>query len=338
MATMIRKLKIKIALLGCLSPLLFASASRGQTYKAVGEYKLSGSNARGIAVDAKNRRIYVAGDEGVAVLNADTGANVGTVPFPGARDVLLIPVMTGEEQGAPVKGFATGDGSVISFALADLKPSHAQKLPTAGPSSLCYDDDSKTVEVVSEGGSLTTIDAGSNEIVHSAHLPTGSGQIACGTLGHVYVADTAANVVHVLNHETSKSEGDYPMMTGHKPSGLALDTKGRRLFVACEDSVVEIIDTDSGFTFIELPGGAGPARETFAWTPQGKGKWKAAAFISQEDGTLTGVKMNAYINYSVGGTYKLGPGLGSVAYDSATHHLFLTAVRSGTPVVVVASY
>ena len=159
----------------------------------------------------------------------------------------------------------------------------------------------KTVEAVSAGGSLTTIDADSGKVVKSAKLPTGSGQAVCGNLGHVYVADPEANVVHVLNHETMRDDGDLPMKTGHRPTGLALDTKGRRLFVTCEDGVIEVIDTDAGFTFIELKGGEGPAHETFVWTPQGKGQWKAAAFIAQKDGTLSGIRMNAYINYSMGG-------------------------------------
>ncbi len=309
-----------------------------QTYKEIAEYKLPGSSAKHIAVDAAGHRLFVAGDQGVAVLNAHTGASIGMVPLKGAQDVLLIPAMNGEEQGASTRGFATGNGRIVSFSLADLKITNAAKLPTADAFSLCYDESSNTVEAVSSSGSLVSIDADSNKIVRSAHVPTGGGQIACGTLSHVYVADTAANVVHVLNHQTGKNDGDFPIMTGHKPSGLALDTKGRRLFVTCEDGVIEIIDTDSGFTFIELRGGTGPASETFAWTPQGKGQWKAAAFIAQQDGTLTAVRMNAYINYSIGGKYKLTPGLDSVAYDAENHHLFLTATHSGTPIVVVAGY
>jgi len=309
-----------------------------QTYKTLGEYNLPGATVHGIAIDSDSRRLFVAGDDGIAVLNADTGAKLGDIQLKDAQDVLLIPVMNGEEQGASTKGFATGSGKVIAFSLADMKTTSTEELPTKGASSLCYDEDAKTVEAVSTGGSLATLDAESGKVVKSGHIATGAGQIACGTLNHVYVADTSANVIHVLNHGTGKNDGDYPIMTGSKPSGLALDTKGRRLFVACEDGVIEIIDTDSGFTFIELKGGVGAARETFAWTPQGKGQWKAASFVAQQDGTLTGIRMNAYINYTVGGQYKLTPGLGSVAYDAKTHHLFITAMHSGTPVVVVVGY
>jgi len=311
-----------------------------QTYKVVSEYSLpgTGANARGIALDSDSRRLFVAGGDGITVLNADTGAELGSIQLKNAQDVLLIPVMNGEGRAASTKAFATGDGKVVSFSLADMKIAGSEQLPTRGASSLCYDEDAKTVEAVSAEGSLTTVDRESGKIVKSDRVVTGDGQIVCGTLDHVYVADTSANVVHVLNHKTGRNDGDYPIITGSKPSGLALDTKGRRLFVACENGVIEVIDTDSGFTFIELKGGNGAARETFAWTPQGKGQWKAAAFVAQEDGTLTGVRMNAFINYTVGGQYKLTPGLGSIVYDEKTHHLFIGASRLGAPVVVVAGY
>jgi DNA-binding beta-propeller fold protein YncE len=247
--------------------------------------------------------------------------------------------MKGEERSPSIKGFAsTTDGRVVAFKLADLKPLATIKLGAAGPAQLCYDNDEKTVEAVSARGFLTTIDAVANTVVNAGELPTGSGQIVCGNMGHVYVADPAANVVHVLNHATLKNDGDYPMKSGHQPTGLALDTKGRRLFVSCEDGVMEIIDTDAGFTSIELQGGKGAARETFAWLPQGKGQWKAAAFVAQSDGTLSGIRMNAFINYSLGGQYKLSPGLGAIGYDDKTHHLLINSTDAGVPVVVVAGY
>jgi DNA-binding beta-propeller fold protein YncE len=320
--------------------LLLATVLPAQTYKAVGEYKLPGTSAKGLAVDSDGRRLFVADGDGVAVLNADTGAVVGTVGgLRGAQDVLLVPEMKGDEVAPPTKGFASDEvGHVLAFSLMDMKAVASIKLDASGSTSLCYDADAKTVEAVSAGGALTTIDARTNKVVNAGKITTGTGQVVCGNMGHVYVADPAANVVHVLNHETMKNDGDYPMKTGNKPTGLALDTKGRRLFVTCADGTIEIVDTDAGFTFIELKGGTGVAHETFAWLPQGKGQWKAAAFVVQEDGTLSGIRMNAYINYSLGGQYKLNPGLGSVAYDEKTHHLFITSMDSGTPVVVVAAY
>jgi len=316
------------------------TAASAQTYKVIGEYKLAGGDAKGIAIDSNGRRLFIASGNGVTILNADTGASAATISgLKNAVDVLLVPEMNGDEPAPSTKGYASdASGQVIEFSLTNMKTTSTLKLPTAGTSSLCYDAETKTVEAVSADGSLATINAETGKVEKEGRIVTGSGQVVCGNMAHVYVADPAANVVHVLNHDTMKNDGDYPMKSGHQPTGLALDTKGRRLFVTCEDGTIEIVDTDSGFTFIELKGGSGAARETFAWLPQGKGQWKAAAFVAQQDGTLSGIKMNAFINYSMGGQWKLDPGLGGVAYDDKTHHLYMTAMHSGSPVVVVAGY
>lgn len=327
-------------LVGSVFVFLVATGSPAQTYKVIAEYKLPVKSAKAIAVDTGRRHLFVATDEGVTVLNTDTGAPTSVITgLKDARDVLLIQKMKGEEASSIATGFASdASGHVIVFSPVDMKTTATIDLNTLGPSSLCYDVNAKTVEAVSAAGALTTIDADTGKVIKAGKLATGTGQIACGNLGHVYVADPVANVVRVLDHETMRDDGDYPMKTGMKPTGLALDTKGRRLFVGCEDGTIEVIDTDAGFTFIELHGGKGAARETFAWLPQGKGQWKAAAFVAQEDGTLSGVRMNAFINYSMGGKYKLGPSLGSVAYDDKTHHLFFTSMNSGSPSVLVAGY
>jgi DNA-binding beta-propeller fold protein YncE len=326
---------------GCVALLIAmtATCASAQSYKAIGEYKLPGASATGIAVDTAGRRLYVAGDTGVAVLHADTGAAQGTLAgTAGAQDVLVVPVMDDEAPGASITAFASTAAGVVSIDLASGKTGAPVKMEAAGFTSLCYDPMANTIVAVSSGDSLALIDAASGKLIKSGKLHTGAGQVACGIIGKVYVADTAMNVVHVLSTATMKNLGDYPIMTGSKPSGMTLDTKGRRLFVACEDGTIEIIDTDSGFTFIELKSGSGAAHGTFAWVPQGKGQWKAAAFFTHADGTLSGVRMNAFINYTLGGEWTIAPGIGAVAYDAKTHHLFTTAMHGGSPVVTVLGY
>lgn len=309
-----------------------------QPYKVLDRYKLHGGSAGGVAVDSAARRLYVAVDDGIAVLNIDTGAEVGSVPLAHADDVLLVPGKSDETGIAPTMGFASGQGSFIAFSLGDLKPTPLQHLATGGVTTMCFDDEAQSIVAVSSEGSIASFDSKTGKLQHQARLETGAGQIVCGTLHQVYVADTKHNVVHVLNDVTDRSDGDFPMLDGIGPTGLALDTRGRRLFVSCENHVIEIVDTDAGFIFTQLPGGEGLSHASFVWTPQGKGQWKAGAFIAQHDGTLVGVRMNAFINYTLGGDYKLPPGLEGIAYDSMTHRLFFSAETSGTSSVIVAGY
>src|SRR5580698_6592640 len=121
---------------GCCVVVAFAitPGASAQTYKAIGEYKLPGTSAKSIAVDADGRRLFVAGDDGVTVLNADSGATVGKVEgLKDAQDVLLIPEMKGDDKAPSTKGFASGaDGRVVAFTLAGLKPTATIKLQAAG--------------------------------------------------------------------------------------------------------------------------------------------------------------------------------------------------------------
>lgn len=321
-----------------LTPVAFLCAhnATAQTYKPVATYKVASGPAAAIAVDSTSRRLYVAGNGGVAVLNADTGEAIGAVAgIKRATDVLIVPAAGSEGSGPSTTGFAATGSGVTMFDLASRKAGATAQ--SVGAASLCYDPFTNTVVAVGPD-SLTGIDAKSGAVKGSAKLHAGSGQIACGTLGHVYVADPDANVIHVLNHQTLHNDGDYPVPDGTKPTGLTLDTKGRRLFVSCEDGVVDVIDTDSGFTFIELHSGSGPARGTFAWTPQGAGHWKAAAFFTHADGTLTGVRMMAYINYTLGGEWKIEPKISSIAYDAQSHRLFVSSSSEDSPGIVVLGY
>lgn len=322
--------------LALLSLPAFLPVLAAQTYKPVANYRLAMGSPAAIAIDTTSRRIYVAGSSGITVLNADTGDPAGTIAgVESASDVLVVPVVTNDNPGKSTTGFAATPSGVLMFDLGSAKVTSTA--PIAGAVSVCYDPFTKTVATVGVD-TLASVDASTGKVIGSAKVHAGSGQIACGTLGHVYVADPDANVVHVLNHTTLQNDGDYPMPAGSKPIGLTLDTKGRRLFVACEDGSVEIVDTDSGFTFIESHSGSGLAHGVFAWTPQGPGKWKAAAFFTHADGTLTGIRMMAFINYTLGGEWKIAPKMGSIAYDEKSHRLFVAPSDGNSSGILVLGY
>lgn len=306
-----------------------AAHGSAQDYKQVATYQISAGSAMAAAVDATGRRLYVAGSGGVAVLNVDTGRQLGTIAgIHSATDVLLV---SGTTDGGKV-GFAVNDDGVTIFSLQTGRSTRT--IPISGASRLCFDPFSDQVIAVGQN-TMASVNAVSGQLVNSGNVHAGEGQIACGTLGHVYAADPDANVVHVLNHKTLKNDGDYSMTVGRMPVGLTLDTRGRRLFVACKDGTIEILDTDAGFSFSHMDSGSGVAHGLFVWTPQGKDQWKAGAFFSHDDGTLTGIRMMAYIRYVPGGEWKIAPGEGGLAYDEKTHHLIVVSGSSGSASVAV---
>lgn len=317
----------------CLLACPFALSTLAQSYKAIATYRLAPGSAAALAVDASSRRVYVAGRQGVAVLNADSGQLLGAVAeITSATDVLIVPVMNGSDRKAATTGFAATSSGVSVFDLLSRRVRWTAQ--ATGVVSMCYDTFTKIVAAVGPD-LLASIDPSTGHLIGSAKLHAGDGQIACGTLGRVYVADPDANVVHVLNHITLRNDGDYPMAAGSRPTGLTLDTRGRRLFVSCEDGTVEVVDTDAGFTFTEMHSGSGVAHGVFAWTPQSAGQWKAAAFFTHADGTLTGVRMIAFIKYTLGGEWKITPRARGIVYDAGSHHLLILSSTEDSSDIVV---
>ena len=311
----------------CLAPAVAQAADNG--YRVLARYKLRGQGkTSNVRVDSAARRLYVAHGDRVEVFNIDTGASVGTVSAKGSSDIVLAPDFK--------HGFiSNGNGaSVTMFDPVTLKVVKTIKLAAQNPSAMEYDSEVKRVFVATKGG-VTAIDANSGEVAGSVPLEGRLGHLVSNDYGRLFVAAEDNNVIHVVDTDALKFLGDFPIGNGEGPSGVALDPSGRRLFVACTNGRLPIIDTDIGFTLEELPIGTGSTSDVFAFTPQGKGGWKGAVFVASADGTLSLIKMNAFISYSRAGEVKLQPGIESLAFDEKTHRVFMPASSNSAEILVV---
>lgn len=317
---------------GILQGALPAHAQPGANYRMQAEYKLEGAGPVGsLWLDAAARRLYVAHGNRVDVLNADTGRREGSMAAEGASGVLVA-------EGTGHGFFANLSGnSVTMFDAAALTVTKVIPLDSKGPESLVYDSDAGKVFVVApDGGAVVAIDAKSGEVTGTVALQGRLRQAVSNDMGSLYIAAQDANVIHVVDTHSLKFLGDFPSGDAEGPVSLAIDPSGRRLFVACSDGKLPVIDTDIGFTFEELPIGSGDAGSVFTFTPQGKGGWKGADFVASDDGTLALVKMNAFINYSAGGKVSIPKGVHDVAYDPKTHWIYLTVSAPVAEVIVMA--
>lgn len=286
-----------------------------------------GSRIGTVSVDSAARRIFVTIKGRVVVLNADNGTSVGSIAVSDPRDVLVIPAL----RSGFVSSGATN--SVAIFNTDTLRITKIVRLAGRDPEALAYDPGVKRIFVAETGsGEVAAINAETGDLISSVALSSQLQQMAANGYGELFVAADEKDAIHVVDTQTLKFLGDFPVRAGCRPSALALDPYGRRLFVACRDGILQIIDTDIGFTFETLPIGTGDAGEAFTFNPQGKRGWRGATFVVTSDGTLSLVRMNAFIRYSDAGTVALEPGTRSVAYDSKTHHLF---IPSGSALLVV---
>lgn len=328
----------KIALLaaGILAPFvnvnLAAIAQQKPVYRVRAEYKLEGAGAAGnLWLDAASRRLYVARANRVDVLNADSGSREGSMPAQGAAGIVLV-------DGASRGFFANrAGGSVSEFNPAASSVIKSVALDAKGPESLAYDADAQKVFVVApDSNEVVALDARTGEVAGRVILKGHLRQAISNGMGSLFVAAEDLNAIHVVDTHSLKFLGDIPSGDAEGPVSLAIDPSGRRLFAACADGKLAVIDTDIGFTFEELDIGTGDAGSVFTFTPQGNGGWKGADFVASADGKLTLVQMNAFIRYSVGGGVSIPKGIDHVVYDPQTHRVFLSQSTPSPEVLVLA--
>jgi regulator of extracellular matrix RemA (YlzA/DUF370 family) len=304
---------------------LRARTVQDSSYQVLARYAV-GERVGIVSVDSSARRIFVTAKDRVEVLDADTGAKTGTISVRDPRDVVLVSTLR--------RGFvASGsENSVAVFDTGTLRIAQVVRLPGRNAEAIAYDPDAKRVFVAEGSGQLAVISAETGDLISSVTLAGQLQQMAANGYGELFIAADHVDAIHVVSTRTLEFLGDFPVDAGCRPSALALDPYGRRLFVACRNGRLQIIDTDIGFTFERLPIGTGSAGAAFTFQPQGEGGWKGATFVATSDGTLTLVKMSAFVRYSNAGSVALPTGIVSVAYDAKTHHVLVPA---GSAVLVV---
>jgi hypothetical protein len=114
----------------------------------------------------------------------------------------------------------------------------------------------------------------------------------------------------------------YSLAPYKEPSGLAMDTGTRRLFVPTRDKTLLVLDADSGEIVDHFPLGE---RNDAAKFDPGTG----LAFGSNGDGTLTVLHEDSKDRFSLLPTVKTEFGARTMAVDTKTHRLFLPTADFG---------
>ena len=116
----------------------------------------------------------------------------------------------------------------------------------------------------------------------------------------------------------------YSLSPCVEPSGLAIDTKSRRLFSVCSNRLMAVSDPDSGKVVATPAIGAGSDGAAF---DPGTGY----AFSSNGDGTLTVVQQTAG-KWDVAENIATERGARTVTVDEKTHRVFLSSAKSAPAV------
>jgi DNA-binding beta-propeller fold protein YncE len=291
-------------------------------YHVAARYEIGGTEAGYdyLRVDSASRRLFVAHGTRVDVINADSGIHLGEVPrLAGVHGIEIV--------GPLNIAFATSgaDRTVAMFNPGTLEIVKKIKYLGAKPDALQYDPSSRLLFVVNGGetGDISVIRPATGAIVDTVDLAGGKlEEISFDGRGHGFVNDEQKSVVHVFDTRTRKRLAAWPLAPAQAPTGLAIDRERHRLFAACGNRLLAILDSDSGKMLGTAPIGADPDGVAFE-------RRSGRIFTSNRDGTLSVIGEVSPGSYALQQTVPTAPGARTIALDDKTGRLFLPAGRFG---------
>jgi YVTN family beta-propeller protein len=296
-----------------------ALAKPGPGYHLLKKFVLGGEGGWDLmAFDSAANRLYISRGTHVMVVDPESGAIVGDVPnTPRVHGIALAP-----EFG---KGFTSngGDATVTIFDLKTLKTLSQVKVGK-NPDAIIYDSASKRI---------FCFNAGSNDVTAiDAKTGTVAGTLALGGKPELAVADEHGKIFVNLEDKSAVVELDarklavdatWPLAPGEEPTGIALDKKHHRLFIACANKLMAVMNADNGKLVTTFPIGNGPDGAAFdsdlqlAFSPNGA------------DGTLTVAHEDSTDKISVLENIATQRGARTMELDEHGHRVFLVTAEFG---------
>lgn len=267
-----------------------------------------------ITVDSDARRVYLSHGSEVKVVDADSGAVVGTMGgFKRCHGVVLV-----KDVG---KGFITdGDGAkVFIFDIASLKITGEIK-SEPDTDSIFYDPVSKRVFTFNgDSKNSTVIDPAKGTVIATVPLGGAPEQAVVDGKGMIYDNLEDTNEVIALDTRTLKIASRWPVKPAGAPVAITMDPKSRRLFIGGRGpKMLVVIDADSG-KVVGQPFPIGDRVDTNIYDPE-----SGMVASATREGTLHIFHLDSPDKLRVVETVKTEFGAKTMGFDSKTRNLYLT--------------
>ena len=299
--------------------LLGAIIANAQSYKIAGKIPVEGDGSWDyLTSDAATGRLFVSHGNVVNVVDAKSGKLLHTITdTKGVHGIALAPDLN--------KGFISNgrDSSVTVFDLTTYNVLALVYVTGKNPDAILYDPFSKKMFAFNgRTSNVTVIDAKNNQVVSTIALDGKPEFAVTNESGRVFVNIEDKNKITVINSTTLKVEENWPIAPGESPSGLALDNITHRLFAICDNKMMVVVNAENGKVVTTVPIGDGPDAAGF---DPGLNR----AYSSNGDGTLTVVKEETPDKFSVLENVPTKKGARTMALDTKTHHIYLSAADYG---------
>jgi DNA-binding beta-propeller fold protein YncE len=274
-------------------------------------------------------RLFISHGSEVLVVNTQTFKVVGTIAdTPGVHGIALAPELG---RGYVSAGRAN---KIVVFDLKSLARTAEIKSTGENPDAIIYDPFSARVFAFNgRGRNMTAIDAKTGTVVGTLPLDAKPEFAVSDGKGRIYVNLEDKNSLAAIDPKLLRVVSTWPLSGCEEPSGLALDTAGKRLFAGCDNKVMVALDATSGRILGSAPIGDGV--DGARYDPA-----LHLAFASCGEGVLTVVKAET----GTGGAPEVVQSLATergartMTLDERGHRVFLVTANFGPPPAATADH
>ncbi len=291
------------------------AVSPGSGYHLEAEWKPGGEGGWDLLdVDPQAHRLYVTRPDRVQVIDTEKGTLLGEVKgLDGGHGVAVVPELN--------HGFATSGktGTVIVFDLQTFKAVGEPVKVGQKPDAITYEPLTRHVFVFNgDGNDTSVIDAATAKVVATIPLGGAPELAVSDGKGTLFVNLEDKSETLAIDVQTNAVVHRWPLAPGDAPTGLALDPARRRLYAACHNEQMMVLDADSGKVLAAL--GTGKGVDGCAFDPA-----TGFAFAPCGDGTLTVAKEEPAGTFRVVEQVKTRQSARTMALDPQTHAVYVAA-------------
>jgi DNA-binding beta-propeller fold protein YncE len=280
-----------------------------------------------LAFEQGGHRLFIAHGSRVLVVDTEALKVVGEIAdTPGVHGIALAPDLG---RGYVSAGRAS---SIVVFDLKTLARVTEIKSTGENPDAILYDARTKRVLAFNgHGRNVTVIDASTNTVAGTIALDGKPEFAVADGKGGVFVNLEDKNSLAALDPQALKVSHVWPVIGCEEPSGLAIDAQHARLFPACGNKVMAVLDASSGKELGTAPIGDGV--DAAAFDP-GTG----LAFASCGEGVLTVVRTDHNGRPEVAQSATTQRGARTMALDLAAHRVYTVTASFGPPPAPTAEH
>jgi DNA-binding beta-propeller fold protein YncE len=295
---------------------LASKAQKKSAYHISGVYPIQSAGGYDyLTVDSASNNLYISHGSQVNVLNKNTGDSIGVIKT--EKDVHGIALVH-----ALGKGYIS-NGTLNKVLVFDLKTNKVLGYVPTGKfaDGIFYDDFSK--KIISCNGmskNMTVIDPIADTVFATIQLSGWPETAVSDGKGKIYVNNAEKAEMDVIDASTFTIVARWPNTPGKGASGLAIDRQTMRLFAACDNKLMIVMNATNGKVISSLP--TGDESDGVGFDNQLK-----IAYSSNGDGTLTVVKELSADSFEIAENILTSMGARTITVDQKTHRIYLPSAK-----------